>query len=126
MKFDSKPKNFLSVKKIESIQEAPPHTLEKDCKVIMSDTLKAFKEHKKYENDKFMNTVDSEFWACLVFPTRELKDEFLEKSGFLKHGDKYLNGLKIAELMNIPLNYERPKEPKFRINKKLLPFLRSS
>ena len=46
---------------------------------------------------------DSEYWFCVVFQSREQKEEFLRNSGLIADGDKYINGVAAAEKLGVPL-----------------------
>ena len=46
---------------------------------------------------------DSEYWFCVVFQSREQKEEFLRNSGLIADGDKYINGVAAAEKLGVAL-----------------------
>lgn len=70
---------------------------EADSKQEVGETLRAIREADKRERDRHANTLDTEYWACLVFNNRAQKEEFLRQIGWLKFGDKYLDGMKLAK-----------------------------
>jgi hypothetical protein len=74
---------------------------------IMSNDLKelqsGFAKRLKEETNRFLTTVDSEYWFCLCFDTREQKEAFLKATGWIDKGDKYLDGVEIAAGMGIQL-----------------------
>ena len=58
-------------------------------------------------------TVDPEYWVCVCFQSREQKEEFLAKAGWLDLGEKYLDGLEVARrlgvaVLPIPLDTKTP------------------
>ena len=74
----------------------------------ISDILKKFKEQKKSEAKTYWDNVDSEYWFCLCFQTRQQKDDFLEAMKWDRFGDKYLDGVEVAQAMKIPLGETPP------------------
>jgi hypothetical protein len=59
--------------------------------------------------------LDTEYYICICFQSRTQKEEFLEKIGWFDLGDKYLDGLKVAERLGIdiePVNLPKPPPPK--------------
>ena len=78
---------------------------EADAQEEVSEILSAIKREKKERRDKYRLLVDPEFWFCVCFQSRQQKEEFLEKSGFGGvGGDKYLDGLKLAEALGVEIN----------------------
>ena len=58
---------------------------------------------------------DPEYFLCICFQTRAQKEEFLGKLALLDLGDKYLDGLKVAQRLGIeiePINLPRTSTPK--------------
>ena len=92
-------------------------------KVELSDVLKKFKAQAKEEQKIFLENVDSEYWIAICFQSREQKEEFLRLAGWLKYGDKYLDGLEIAEKMKIKIKHLTPKLRKVRIDKDWAEFI---
>jgi hypothetical protein len=68
--------------------------------------LKALKASEKADRSRFEVAVDSEFWFALYFQSRAQKEAFLTAMGWLLYGDKYLNGLQIADHQGIILPNE--------------------
>ena len=91
-------------------QDAEADSLEE-----MSEVLKGFKQRAKREESRYWQTVDSEYWCCFCFQTREQKEEFLQKLGLLDLGDKYLDGLQVAQALGVELESPTPPMPKLRI-----------
>lgn len=85
----------------------------------VSDVLKAFREADKREAKRFDQATDSEYWFALGFQTREQKEEFLTKVGWMEIGDKYLDGMECAEVLGITLESEVPPVPEIGIDRKL-------
>ncbi len=74
----------------------------------MSEVLKQFLARGKEERKTFEENVDSEYWVAVCFQSREQKEEFLRLAGWLQFGDKYLDGLEIAEHMKIKIGHLTP------------------
>ena len=85
----------------------------------ISATLKGFKQRAKQEEQRYLNATDSEYWFCLCFQTREQKDEFLKKVGWWDIGDKYLDGMLVAEAMGIHLDAVVPAMPQEKFDRRL-------
>ncbi len=94
----------------------------------VSELLKGFRERAAREQTRYEDATDSEYWVAVCFQTREQKDEFLQKSGLLSLGDKYLDGLKVARKLGISIESPTPPMPKLRIDRRLaqlaVPFVR--
>jgi len=84
--------------------------LEKDAGAEMSEALRAIIEQKRAMRETYRLTTDPEFWFAVCFQSREQKDEFLKLVGWAQYGDKYLDGLKVAEALGVaiePINLPR-------------------
>lgn len=115
MKLNTAPKVMLADSVIAIPTPAP--NAEKESKEEMSEVLLAFKERAKREQQRYWDAVDSEYYTVLCFQTRAQRDEFLEKAGLLNLGDRgerYLDGLKVAEILGIPIDSPTPTMPKLR------------
>lgn len=87
---------------------------ETDAKEEISRTLQALRENEKLRRNQYTEMVDTEFWCAICFQSRGQKDEFLEKLGLLRHGDKYLDGLFVARVLGVdikPVLLERKSIP---------------
>lgn len=84
----------------------------------LSKILLELKNQRERERALFYENVDSEYWFCVCFQTRAQKDEFLSKIGWNSFGDKYLDGLAVAEKQNINLDAKTPPVRKRHISKK--------
>lgn len=89
--------------------------VERDSLEEMSEVLKGFKQRAQQEEGRYWQTVDSEYWVCLCFQTREQKEEFLQKLGLLMLGDKYLDGLEVAQKLGVEIESPTPPMPRLRI-----------
>ena len=95
--------------------KAPSLTVEEMEEKTLEETnavLNAFKERTENENARLLDATDSEYWFAVCFQTREMKEEFLQKVGLLKLGDKYLDGLKVAKALGIQLDSPVPPNRK--------------
>lgn len=82
--------------------------------------LSTFKGRAKAEQDRFELATDSEFWFAVAFKSREQKELFLKAMGWLEYGDKFLNGLLLAEVEGVALpkvDLPKPKGISQRIAK---------
>lgn len=93
--------------------------IEKVAEDEISEVLAGFKQRAKNEDARKEGAIDSEFWFCLYFQTREQKDEFLAKIGWDDIGDKYIDGMEAAEAVGITLESFIPPMPQIRIDQKL-------
>ncbi|TXH52465.1 MAG: hypothetical protein E6Q97_16080 [Desulfurellales bacterium] len=99
--------------------ESPP-----DPGQAVSETLRRFKERAKAEDQRFVDNTDSEFWIAIGFQNRAQKEEFLQKTGISRLGDKYLDGMAVAALLGVELTTPIPKIPKLQVPRKLLRLVR--
>jgi len=77
---------------------------------LKSDFIKGIQEKQK----KFQQEMDTEFFFCVAFQNREQKEQFLNETGLIEFGDKYLNGLKVAEKMGVKLTFMENMREKFK------------
>lgn len=75
--------------------------VETDAKKEISALLAGFQQRAAAEEKRRRQATDSEFWFCVCFPTREEKDAFLRAIDMFEHGDKYLDGMKLAKKLGI-------------------------
>lgn len=97
-----------------------PEDAERAAEDEVNEVLRAFKERAGREDRRFVDATDSEFWIAVCFQTREQKEEFLRKSGWINHGDKYLDGMRVAHEMGITLESPVPQVPQHRQDWRLL------
>lgn len=76
---------------------------EADAATEISAALKAILEQKRAMREVYRTTTDPEFWFAVCFQSREQKDDFLAATGWAALGDKYLDGLKVARLLDVPI-----------------------
>ena len=86
--------------------------LQADSDAIMSEALRAVIERKKATQERFRVATDPEFYSVICFQSREQKEDFLKKAGWIAEGEggRYLNGLEIARIMDIKIEVY-PIEP---------------
>jgi len=77
-----------------------------------SAILDAFKDRAKNENARLLDATDSEHWIAICFQSREMKEEILRKLDLIKHGDKYLDGMKVARALGVKLESPVPSNRK--------------
>jgi len=63
----------------------------------------AFRERIKREEKRRRDTTDSEYWCCLVFQSRAQKNDFLNSTGWIRDGNKYIDGRFVAKKLGIRL-----------------------
>ncbi len=56
----------------------------------------AYRGRAGAEAARFKAATDSEFWVAVCFTSREEKEAFLAEFDLARHGDKYLDGAKVA------------------------------
>lgn len=93
--------------------------LEKDAKSEMSALLKGFKDRAAREKKRMDLVLDSEYWVCLVFQTREQKEEFLTKAEIDMdvEGDRYVDGRVVAQKLGIELESPDPVYPDVHVDR---------
>jgi hypothetical protein len=62
----------------------------------VSATLDAFRARSKEEAKRYADATDSEYWVAVCFHSRADKEAFLREFNLRQHGDKYLDGYKVA------------------------------
>lgn len=83
---------------------------------VTGDEVSNFRKMAIKETETFKINTDSEYWACLVFPSREIKDKFLKAIGVWEIGDKYIDGVMFAEQLGIDLEADSFQFPKLGKN----------
>lgn len=84
--------------------------LQADLDNGMSAALREIIERKRATQERFRTATDPEFFFCVVFQSRDQKDEFLRLIQWDDMGDKYLSGLEVARRLEIPISIT-PIEP---------------
>jgi hypothetical protein len=77
--------------------------LEQDCRSEASAMKAALRESDRRYYEQRALTTDTEYFACIVFESREQKEIFLREMGWMLHGDKYIDGTALARKYNIKL-----------------------
>lgn len=90
-----------------------PDAPEQAATVEISEALAFIKAERQKKRDAWRVTVDPEYWVCVCFQSREQKEEFLTKAGWLDLGEKYLDGVEVAKrlgvtVLPIPLDAKAP------------------
>lgn len=104
--------------------DAPPMTpdsVEAEALAEVSEVLAGFKGRADREEQRYEDATDSEYWVALCFQTRAQKEEFLDKVGWSRdlHGDKYLDGMLMAETLGVELESRVPPLPEARVDSRL-------
>ena len=73
--------------------------LSDDSAAELSALEQGYRERAKMEDARFVDATDSEYWFAVCFKTRAEKDTFLKQFGLLRLGDKYLDGAKVASIL---------------------------
>lgn len=76
----------------------------------ISDVLKAIKAEKKQRRDDYRVITNPNYYTVVVFQSTDQRDEFLEKAGWLPYGEKYIDGLALAQHLGVdvqPINLPR-------------------
>lgn len=77
--------------------------VETDANAEVDAIATAFRQRRKNEDQRFNNKTDTEYWFCVHFPDRALKDRFLAHTGLDAAGDKYLGGLSVADILDVDM-----------------------
>lgn len=96
-----------------------PEEAEIEAAGEVSNVLTGFRDRANREDQRFTDATDSEFWIALCFQTREQKEEFLRKARWMAEGDKYLDGMAVAQIMGITLESRIPALPKLQVDRRL-------
>lgn len=82
---------------------ASSKSAEEESDIELTDLQKSFRCRRDQEQARFIDAVDSEYWTCFCFQNREQKEAFLKALKIIHLGDKYLNGMAVADVLKIPL-----------------------
>lgn len=78
--------------------------VEVDAAAELEAVRKAFLNRKeKVSKDRLWAGLDSEYWFCVCFQTRDQKEAFLKAMKWFEHGDKYLDGKFVAKKLGVTL-----------------------
>lgn len=62
-----------------------------------------FRNKEQAENNRRKLAMQSEFYFCVVFKSREQKEAFLAAAGLTGYGDRYLDGEKVAAKLGVAI-----------------------
>jgi hypothetical protein len=127
----------LTTPKLDSMFESAgipglPPIKETDAEVIanqeVDDIMRLIRENRRSYAESFRDIESGEFWFCVCFQSRSQKEEFI--NSFLnkfasdksidEFGDRYVSGLDMAEMLNIPITPIVLKVKKSRLAPKSL------
>ncbi len=103
----------FETKTFEAKRFGPPEqSIEQATKLELDEVQQKLRDALLRVQQEFRDELDSEYWVCAVFQTREQKEAFLTGVGMdlERDGDKYVNGAKLAGLMKVEL----PPGPKWK------------
>lgn len=93
--------------------------IEENVDAELAVTLDTLLTNKKGKNEAYRIANDDEFWLAICFQSEEQKFQFLELSGWIALGDKYIDGLKVAQRLNLAVEpIAMPKPKMTRISRK--------
>lgn len=74
----------------------------------------AFRARQAREDERLRLATLADFWLCLTFATTDIKDRFLQETGWGVLGSRYIRGREVAALLDITLpdDPEWPRESK--------------
>lgn len=103
-KREKKPKKSRSGK-VDLPDESLKDELQEDITVAQAEfRIRAKKEAKRLEY-----TTDAEYWLCVVFPTRDAKDEFLAETGLRDIDDRYIDSEDLKAAMGMAPGFRKPE-----------------
>lgn len=88
-----------------TVHENPEET----CAEETSTILQAIIAENEARRDAYRTMVDPEYWVCICFQNRAQKERFLEAVGWADLGDKYIDGLAVAERLGAGIEPEPVK-----------------
>ena len=117
----------VAVQRVVATVDTTPITITspEQVEALIADDVKQI--HDKFADDvkkvrqQMFDITDTEYWVCVVFQSREQKNEFLEKSGWAAKdlGDKYIDGMLLAYTMDVELTSRIPPEAHIRVDRRL-------
>lgn len=81
-------------------------TPEERADAEVSAALQHILDEKQKRRDQYRTMVDHEFWVAICFQNRDQKERFIELMGWTDLGNKYIDGLKVAERLNVAIEPE--------------------
>jgi ClpP class serine protease len=94
------------------LEGLPPNsakTLQESADKEVDDMMASIRENRKNHAERFRDIESGEFWLCVCFQSRTQKEEFIDKllekydPNNETFGDKYVNGLELAAMLDIPV-----------------------
>lgn len=77
--------------------------VEADAATELDALQSAFGDRARKERQRFLAATDSEYWVALCFQSRAQKEAFLTALRWIRYGDKYIDGTRLAGKLGIPL-----------------------
>ena len=81
--------------------------------------LETFKQHREEAREALEDMTDASYYLCVVFQSREQKEEFLSKVKLPCEGGMFSSGLKLAELMGVEVERKDFRFPEARLDRNL-------
>lgn len=102
-----------------------PDGIDQETPVVeQSEKLKAFIDAREKAREEGKDLVDTDFWLCLVFDSKQQKQAFLAASGAETLYEMYASGVQIAERFGVQVPASRTKVRTVRIDKALADLVR--
>jgi hypothetical protein len=94
-----------------------PGDVEGDCAAELAKVESEFEKRSNREDKRRRKVNDSEYWCCLCFQNREQVEAFLTATKWAVPSAKYIDGVKVAEKLNIPLPADEIGYPAVRVDR---------
>ena len=108
--------NFDSMFDSTGIENPLPQTMADGASITetgdakISAALAAIKAEKKERRDAYRVLTNPNYYTVVVFQSTDQRDEFLDKAGWRPFGEKYIDGLALAQHLGVdvqPINLPR-------------------
>jgi hypothetical protein len=108
--------NFDSMFDSTGIDNPLPQTMVEGASITetgdaeISAALAAIKAEKKERRDAYRVLTNPNYYTVVVFQSTDQRDEFLDKAGWRPFGEKYIDGLALAQHLGVdvqPINLPR-------------------
>ena len=89
--------------------------LEADATEEVSLALQTILAERAANRDRYRVTNDRDYYVLICFQSRDQKLEFLDKTGWLQFGERFIDGLRLARLLGVdvePINLPMRTYPK--------------
>lgn len=80
--------------------------VEVDARKELDVTIEEIRATKREKQKAITKTLDTEYWVCLCFQSRQQVEEFMAKCGQPDPTHKYVDGVKFAERIGNPVTPE--------------------